>query len=220
MRDMTEDRSTISATITYAVLSVALRLLAAQLGVFNLWYQRRAYERSRGELITMLYEKTLNRKILGAKQESKERESNGHTEGHGAAQLNGDRNDTDESSKAEPKSWFTRTLIFTRSLFSRKPKEAEKEKVAASMGKILNLMRNDVYEVAQRFWDFADIVTQPVGAIFATLLIWVSVNVHGAMRIILTLSSAHARVGLLAWCVCPSCITANQYRHCSLPGIF
>jgi hypothetical protein len=220
MRDMTEDRSTVGATITYAVLSVALRLLAAQLGVFNLWYQRRAYERSRGELITMLYEKTLNRKILGAKQDTIVRESNSRTEGHSSVPLNGDRDDTNESSKAGLKGWFTRTLIFTRSIFSRKPKEHEKENVAASMGKILNLMRNDVYEVAQRFWDFADIVTQPVGAIFATLLIWVSVNVHGAMRIILTSSSAHARVGLLAWCVCTSCITANQYRHCSLPGIF
>jgi hypothetical protein len=66
-----------SATITYAALTVVLRLLASQLAVFNLWYQRRAYERSRGEMITMLYEKTLNRKILGAKQEKQEEETSG-----------------------------------------------------------------------------------------------------------------------------------------------
>ena len=42
----------------------------------------------------------------------------------------------------------------------------------ASMGKILNLMRSDVYEIAQRFWDFSDFITKPTGVIFAILLLW------------------------------------------------
>jgi ABC-type multidrug transport system fused ATPase/permease subunit len=161
-----------SATITYAVLTVALRLMAAQLAVFNLWYQRRAYERSRGEMITMLYEKTLNRKILGAKQDKNEEQTNGHTNNGNGENLVGE-NRPEAPSKTQTQGWFTRLPEIIRSPFSRKvKKENEKEKVAASMGKILNLMRNDVYEVAQRFWDFSDIITQPVGAIFATLLIW------------------------------------------------
>lgn len=49
--------------IIYAGLSMAARLIAAQSGVFSLWYGRRCYERSRGEMITMLYEKTLGRKM-------------------------------------------------------------------------------------------------------------------------------------------------------------
>jgi ABC-type multidrug transport system fused ATPase/permease subunit len=166
------EKKNASATITYAVLTVALRLMAAQLAVFNLWYQRRAYERSRGEMITMLYEKTLNRKILGAKQGNNEEQTNGHAN-------NGNREDlvvenrSEAPSKPQAQRWFMRLLEVIRSPFSKKlKKEDEKEKVAASMGKILNLMRNDVYEVAQRFWDFSDIITQPVGAIFATLLIW------------------------------------------------
>ncbi len=53
------------ATFTFAILSLAVRLLASQVAVFNLWYCRRAYERSRGELITMLHEKTLTRKNIG-----------------------------------------------------------------------------------------------------------------------------------------------------------
>ncbi|KAI1407860.1 P-loop containing nucleoside triphosphate hydrolase protein [Hypoxylon sp. FL1857] len=40
------------------------------------------------------------------------------------------------------------------------------------MGKILNLMRNDVYEVAQRFWEFPSIVTKPLQLIFSLVLIW------------------------------------------------
>jgi ABC-type multidrug transport system fused ATPase/permease subunit len=181
-----------SATITYAALTVVLRLLASQLAVFNLWYQRRAYERSRGEMITMLYEKTLNRKILGAKQEKQEEETSGHatsglasnehttngnatncniTNGNGAHLE--DDSATDTSPKAKNRKPLLRLLGLLRSPFSRKPNtQDEKEKVAASMGKILNLMRNDVYEVAQRFWDFSDIIIQPFGAIFATLLIW------------------------------------------------
>ncbi|KAF2035160.1 ABC bile acid transporter-like protein [Setomelanomma holmii] len=169
MKNNTYDKSTVKATIAYAVLSVALRLFSAQLGVFTLWYQRRAYERSRGELITMLYEKTLNRKILGARQVAKEEESNDHTNDDGETQTNGGSSVTEEP---KLQGWFSRMLSSIRSVFLRRSKEAEKEKEAASMGKILNLMRNDVYEVAQRFWDFADIITQPFGAIFATLLIW------------------------------------------------
>ncbi|KAF1832529.1 P-loop containing nucleoside triphosphate hydrolase protein [Decorospora gaudefroyi] len=135
-----------NATITYASLILLLRLAAAQLNVFNLWYQRRAYERSRGELITMLYEKTLHRKILGAKQETKEEYSNENNNGvaHGTS------------------------TIRTKNT----KKEATRDDEPASMGKILNLMRNDAYEIAQRFWEFSDIIINPAGAIFATLLIW------------------------------------------------
>jgi ABC-type multidrug transport system fused ATPase/permease subunit len=167
---MKEERPS-SVTITYAVLTVALRLLAAQLAVFNLWYQRRSYERSRGELITMLYEKTLNRKIMGAKQEEKEEQTNGHSDAVNGSGLNGESGESPEIIKNKSKSWFQRSIALVRSAFAKKPKK-EEERVAASMGKILNLMRNDVYEIAQRFWDFSDILTQPAGAIFATLLIW------------------------------------------------
>lgn len=161
-----------SATITYAFLAVTVRLTSAQLNVFNLWYQRRAYERARGEMITMVYEKTLNRKILGAKQETEQEPSNGHTNGESTLEQNGDSNGSHEAGKPPAQSWYRRISSSLPTLFSGKPKKPEKEKVAASMGKILNLMRNDVYEVAQRFWDFSDIITKPIGAIFAILLIW------------------------------------------------
>jgi ABC-type multidrug transport system fused ATPase/permease subunit len=159
-----------SATITYAVLTVVLRLLSAQLGVFNLWYQRRSYERSRGELITMLYEKTLNRKIMGAKQETKEEHENGHTDTEENQGLNGNR--SEETVNGKHLGWFGRAVALIKSAFSKNPKKEDHERVAASTGKILNLMRNDVYEISQRFWEFGDIITQPTGAIFATLLIW------------------------------------------------
>ncbi|KAF2105786.1 hypothetical protein BDV96DRAFT_655260 [Lophiotrema nucula] len=171
MKD-TDSPARASASITYAFLSLCVRLISTQCGVFNLWYQRRAYERSRGEMITMLYEKTLNRKILGAKQEAKEEQpSNGETNGH----ANGDVDDeANGSAKKTQGSWARKLWGFVRTIFSKnlKTSQPDKAREAASMGKILNLMRNDVYEVSQRFWDFPDIITKPAGAIFATLLIW------------------------------------------------
>ena len=174
-----------SATITYAFISLFVRLLSSQCNVFNLWYQRRAYERSRGELITMLYEKTLNRKILGAKQEAKEEAQNGSSNGHSngvvnghadeetRAEPNGETNTSTQPVKTAPQSRLGKLWSRIRSLVSRKKKEEkEEETAAASMGKILNLMRNDVYEIAQRFWEFSDIVVKPLGVIGSTLLIW------------------------------------------------
>lgn len=54
-----------SRAVTFAVLSLLVRLVACQSSVFSLWYSRRSYERSRGEMITMLYEKMLSRQIIG-----------------------------------------------------------------------------------------------------------------------------------------------------------
>ena len=167
-----EDKNN-SATITYACVILGLRLISAQLNTFNLWYQRRAYERCRGELITMLYEKTLHRKILGAKQEVKQDQTNGHSN-HEARATNGvNGGDIDATIKASPKSWLGRLNMSVRSVFTKSVQaQVKDDKDAASMGKILNLMRNDAYEIAQRFWEFSDIVTKPAGAIFATILIW------------------------------------------------
>lgn len=116
-------------------------------------------------MITMLYEKTLKRQIRGARQETKE--ENTHDQS-----LNGASNGNIEPSNDKHLGYFTRLFASLRAKFSRPSKKADKDKAAASMGRILNLMRNDVYEVAQRFWDVGDIITQPAGAILATVLIW------------------------------------------------
>ena len=108
------------AAVVYAILSMIARVIAAQVDLLSLWFSRRAYERCRGELITMLSEKSLARKMVG--------------------QTNDSKKGTDDE--------------------------------AASMGKIMNLIRFDAYEVAQRFWEFQGLVTLPLNAIFSTMLIW------------------------------------------------
>lgn len=115
--------------VVYGTFILIVRLVGAQSGVFNLWFCRRAYERCRGEMITMIYEKTLMRKAFTFP-------------GH-------------DDEKSESKQGV-----------------ASKTGGPASMGKILNLMRNDVYEIAQRFWEFSNLFTKPMTFALTIVLIW------------------------------------------------
>jgi ABC-type multidrug transport system fused ATPase/permease subunit len=145
--------------ITYSFIVLVVRLISSQAGVFNLWFGRRCYERSRGEMITMLHEKTLGRKIaFQAPQEKVKPSDNGALDG-----ATGEGNETD-SIKSKPSLW--RRFL---NLFARKEKKEQKE--PASMGKILNLMRNDVYEVAQRFWEFDKLLKIPLSVVFSMGLV-------------------------------------------------
>lgn len=165
MEDLDSPRS---AAVTYATITLAVRLIAAQSGVFNLWYSRRCYERSRGEMIVMLYDKTLRRQVLSQTgKEVAENETpdnplpngNGHANGHATKPEN------------TPSVWAQISRFF--SCFSRKQKKPVEEKqTSASMGKLLNIMKNDAYEVAQRFWEFPTIFTYPLGVILSVVLIW------------------------------------------------
>lgn len=125
LKAMENPLAPISAAVTYAFLTWLVTLVATQSAVLDLWYSRRAYERSRGEMITMLYEKTLTRKIVRIDDE--------------------DAKDEDDPTKS---------------------------KESASMGKIMNLMRFDAYEVSQRFWEFPYLIFQPAQLILSVLLIW------------------------------------------------
>ncbi|CCU76515.1 ABC Transporter [Blumeria hordei DH14] len=127
------------ATIVYASMMLLIRLISSQSSVFNLWFGRRAYERSRGELITVLYEKTLNRKV------------------------------TYKSSAGVNQAPVSEGISLSHGKFLASKYPDEK---VASAGKVISLMRFDAYEVAQRFWEFSSITTQPFSLIFSTFLIW------------------------------------------------
>ncbi|KAI7051007.1 hypothetical protein KC352_g45712, partial [Hortaea werneckii] len=99
----------------------------------------------------MLYEKTLGRKISFQSQEKEN--DNDQVDGT----TNADAPEPEVTTKRAP-AWWTRTKQRLGSLFS-KTKAVPTAKEPASMGKILNLMRNDVYEVAQRFWEFQSLIT-------------------------------------------------------------
>ncbi|OAL34968.1 hypothetical protein AYO20_05683 [Fonsecaea nubica] len=167
--------------IMYAMLMLVARAVAAQSAVFSLWFGRRCYERSRGEMITMLYEKTLNRKILGGLPQQADIEADSTVEVTPGAP------DTAEAGplpapagvvsgqNEPPKTFITRlreTFQKGRSFFFNRKHAVSETKPPASMGKILNLMRNDVYEVAQRFWEFQTLINKPLGLLLSIFLIW------------------------------------------------
>ncbi|KAL1304033.1 hypothetical protein AAFC00_000471 [Neodothiora populina] len=172
--------------ITFAVLILTLRLVAAQSAVFSLWFGRRCYERSRGEMITMLFEKTLNRKIIGSVN------NEGISTSDDAAMRNGqsacpDQEDPIEDESGEDSALLngsikkssghgkltSRVAAKIRALVPFKMgKQDAPKKEPASMGKILNLMRGDVYEVAQRFWEFQSIINKPLGLLLSVILVW------------------------------------------------
>ncbi|RVX73366.1 hypothetical protein B0A52_03008 [Exophiala mesophila] len=168
--------------IIFASLILALRLVAAQSGVFSLWFGRRCYERSRGEMITMLYEKTLNRKIVGGQPQDEQGLEDGVNAGAvtEASGVEDETTDTETDSllggdakrplgiSVSIPAWFAKV----KSFFSRSKSPQAEEKMPATLGKILNLMRNDVYEVAQRFWEFQTLIKQPIGLILSIALIW------------------------------------------------
>nr|POE99453.1 atp-dependent bile acid permease [Quercus suber] len=158
MEDITAPKR---APIIYAGMTLVVRLIATQSFILGLWFGRRCYERSRGEMITMLYEKTLGRKIAVQEQES-DREGD-----LPSSMTNGDSHDVKLNKKQSSK--LRRCWQGLSALFKDTSGPVTKE--PASMGKILNLMRNDVYEVAQRFWEFQSLITKPLSVIFSVVLV-------------------------------------------------
>ena len=155
-----EDSRTRPAII-YAILTGVTRLIKTQSGIFSLWFARRCYERSRGEMITMIYEKTLNRKVFSSPTEIPEEK---HQE---------QENPTKRSRlhmMVRSLSKILRLDAIQRLLQIQQ--HTQQNKSPASMGKILNLMKNDVYEVAQRFWEFESLFTKPLTLILSVILIW------------------------------------------------
>lgn len=162
LQSMEDPASPKRAALVYAILSLIVRLIAAQSSVFSLWHGRRCYERSRGEMVTMLYEKTLSRKVVSISSKAQPEEDSQTANGHG---------------KKTASSMWWRPFEVAKYLFrplcgSRSKDKFKKKDELASMGKILNLMRFDAYEVAQRFWEFSFLITQPLGLVFSVVLIW------------------------------------------------
>ncbi|KAI1435307.1 ABC transporter [Xylaria sp. CBS 124048] len=165
-------------SVLWALAMLALRLVSTQSGVFSLWFGRRAYERSRGEMITMVYAKTLARKSYGQPvNHAQNDQKNGFEDGSENGLGNGNNGDVDADEETpllvrEPKtSRFQRLVTFLK---FRRTKKTNKRPLQqpATMGKILNLMKSDVYEVAQRFWDFAGLITSPLQLVLSFVFLW------------------------------------------------
>lgn len=151
-----------SQSVGLAVLMLLVRLVSAQAGVFSLWYCRRAYERSRGEMITTIYAKTLTRKTQRFAAEANDPAPGGE---------NG--LDTEHGKRGR----FARLIASCcRGRKGTSKPGPPKATPPATMGKILNLMRNDCYEVAQRFWEFGNFFVKPLQFAVSLFLLWLLVG--------------------------------------------
>ncbi|CAK7215532.1 hypothetical protein SBRCBS47491_002513 [Sporothrix bragantina] len=173
----------------YAVFICITNIARAQAGIFALWFTRRCYERSRGELITMIYEKTLRRKAFTFP---------GHTDAE-PSKKGGKGGRRRRSSAAQRPRMLMRQAgggggggggrgggggaraVGGGGGMTQIAESVASGSAPASTGKILNLMRNDVYEVAQRFWEFPTLFTKPLNFVLSIFLLW---NVLGGASLL------------------------------------
>ncbi|KAL8849605.1 MAG: hypothetical protein Q9221_005433 [Calogaya cf. arnoldii] len=164
-----------SRAVTFAVLSLLVRLVACQSSVFSLWYSRRSYERSRGEMITMLYEKTLSRQIIGEAAMSADEETDPALPDFDAA----------IGPQGTAKTVYGTFRRFggylRRTIWPGSSYQAQKQ--PASIGKIYNLMsvtevcntnpfsRASLMEIV-RFWEFQTIIRVPLSLVLSVILVW------------------------------------------------
>jgi ABC-type multidrug transport system fused ATPase/permease subunit len=146
----------------YALLLWGARAVAAQTSMLAMWYGRRCYERSRGEMIMMVYDKALSRKAVIGLDKKEVAETSEANTGNGAANGTADKPKKKESPVYK---------LFKELLTGRKSTEPTVEG-PASTGKVLNIVRGDIYEVSQRFYEIETLIKAPVGLIFAICLIW------------------------------------------------
>ncbi|KAH6632136.1 P-loop containing nucleoside triphosphate hydrolase protein [Chaetomium tenue] len=195
---LTAQEPDVRAAIVYAGITLVARLVKTQSGVFSLWYCRRNYERSRGELITMIHDKTLRRKAftipsghdLPAEQpEDQQEDSSSSTPGISTSTTltddessNHDSTDADaDSTTSEPTKFQKLRSLVHRGYTSLNPRPTPPPTTTttttppftpASTGKVLNLLRNDSYEVAQRFWEAPNLTTKPLNFLLSLFLLW------------------------------------------------
>lgn len=169
-------RKMLRVTFVYASLSLLAKLVNAQSAVVNMWFSRRAYERSRGEMITMIYAKALRRKDFtfpSTFEAEKPVDADSDTSPTLTSDESGGDGDSSEITKptilARIVAWF-RTRKYDKLPLHPTPQLPASG--PASKGKILNLMRNDVYEISQRFWEFESLLTKPLGFMLSIILLW------------------------------------------------
>lgn len=151
--------------LTYSLLGLIVQGIEAQSEVLTLWYGRRCYERSRGEMTMMVYEKALSRKnVVGQEETEKANDKANKSKDADATAFNG---------APISKSKYHRYCGFFQRFWSKSEKLKPDTKQPASMGKVLNLIRGDVYEIAQRFWEIESLVEKPLGLVFGVVLVWI-----------------------------------------------
>ncbi|QDS72168.1 hypothetical protein FKW77_004630 [Venturia effusa] len=170
----------------YALLLWAIRVVSAQTSMLAMWYGRRCYERSRGEMIMMVYDKALSRKAvigLDKKETTEPSESN-------------ISNDATNGTLDNPKKKRSAIFNLFKELLTGRSSTEKKLEGPASTGKVLNIVRGDVYEVSARFYDWETLLKAPLGLIFAVIIIWRLMGPSSFLAILVVFSANIITAGL------------------------
>jgi ABC-type multidrug transport system fused ATPase/permease subunit len=169
--------------LTYALLLLVRGAISAQVASLAVWYSRRCFERSRAEIIMMIFDKTMSRKVIVLSEKKDTEDTNGHVDGNDSkTRVNGTKKDSvanvkpangSTASEAQKKKdgKLAQLKLFKEALWAKKEKTA-KQPGPASTGQILNLVRTDADEIAQRFRELERLIKTPFGIIFAIWMIW------------------------------------------------
>ncbi|KAH9900404.1 ABC transporter [Xylariomycetidae sp. FL2044] len=201
LASMENPESPVRAAIIFAILQFVASFVDTQCCCFGLWIGRRIYERSRGEMITMLYEKTLKRKIFMVPHVKSEEELANDDEGSAS--------DRPQPPQGIVNRAYQSIKHFTsrpyRKLYSSLPTQhlEPESKHPASIGKILDIVKGDVFEVAQQLWEVDKYLKRFGHIIFSIFLIWKllgSACLLGALTVICAqvITALIARI-LLRW---------------------
>lgn len=170
----------------YALLLWAARIVSAQTSMLSMWYGRRCYERSRGEMIMMVYDKALSRKaVIGLDKKETAEVSDTTTSTEGA-----------NGTAGKPKKKRSAIFNLFKELLTGRSSAGTKVEGPASTGKVLNIVRGDVYEVSQRFYDWETLLKAPVGLVFAVIFIWRLMGPSSFLAILVVFSANVITAGL------------------------
>jgi ABC-type multidrug transport system fused ATPase/permease subunit len=194
------------AALTYALLLWIARLISAQTSMLALWYGRRCYERSKGEMVTAMYEKTLSRKIIVSLEKHDGTEAPpGHVPNVTASEtpskpqanaVNASSGSANGAADKHKESRAKKLELFKDLFFGRKQATTQ-AKGPATTGQVLNLVRSDAFEIAQRFLEIERLVKTPFGIVFAVWLIWILLG-PSCLLAILVVVVAHVLNGFIA----------------------
>lgn len=190
--------SDVSEAVFWCIIMLCVDVLRQVAKTTADWYSRKSYERSRGETFIALFSKLLTRAVPGSDVMEK-----------------GPPEEDDEEEEDDPLSGVKRSKKgMSRRLWDRfrQRNKTRKTKAAtapllgderdaktaqgqpASNAKIVNLVRGDTYEISQRFWDFANLVAQPIKVVVTMYYLidimgWPSFVGVGLMMVIMIINS-------------------------------
>lgn len=172
-----QDNTTKRPAVIWTMVILLAKMVKTQSEVFSLWYGRRAYERARGAMMVMVYDKALRRQIITSIPSQDEAKDKTKASPDGTAPMDPEEDeDEDEDDETQPlllsgmveeapKTPLARLKAFllgwAKTLFPAFFPETKK--LPADTGKLFNVVKSDCYEIAQRFWELQSYFEKPIG---------------------------------------------------------